>query len=188
MQSTRAPRRSQLHSALTISRSLLTARRIDVTRARREQRLTAAAAGAALVLGAVGGVLVGRQNQAAALARLSQRGALDVAAAERFGSERLATSLLPALDALDAMAEHGERARRTRALVLDALRTNGVVPISPSVGDKFNDTHMETADSPKGVVASLIRPGYMLHGERVLRAAQVGTGVQADADGGATSV
>lgn len=153
---------------------------------------------------AVAGVFAGRAAQkanAAALARVSQemvdlrrRGAAELQKAERFGSAQLAKSLIPALDAMDALCDtpssangggeaEQEGKRLTRAALHDALRANGIEVVAPALGDKFDVAAMEAVHvvpiergRPSGLVESILRPGYVLHGERVLRAAQVGVG------------
>ena len=150
----------------------------------------AATAGAALLSGALG-ALVMRRHQTAAVARLSQelvdlrrRGALDVAKAERFGVTALAKSLIPSLDAIDALVRAGgdeEGSRLTRSALHAALRDNGIEQVAPNVGEPFDVSVMEAmltvpVESSPGNVESVLRPGYTIHGERVLRAAQVGVG------------
>ena len=152
-----------------------------------------ATAGAALVSGAVGAVMM-RRNQASQLARLSQelvdvrrRGAADVAKAERFGSAKLAQSLIPSLDAMDALCDAGgdeEGSKLTRSSLHAALRDNGIERVAPSIGDPFDVSVMEAmlmvpVEGSAGNVESVLRPGYTIHGERVLRAAQVGVGTRA---------
>ena len=121
-----------------------------------EKKLALAAiAGAAAVAGAVGGavgVLIARRANVATVARVSQemvemkqRGAASLARAERFGAERLAKSLVPALDAMDALEQaaqtgggDAEGARLTRASLHDALRSNGIEAVAPDIGAKFD--------------------------------------------------
>ena len=69
------------------------------------------------------------------------------------------------------------------AALHDALRANGIEVVAPALGDKFDVAAMEAVHvvpiekgRPSGLVESILRPGYVLHGERVLRAAQVGVG------------
>lgn len=179
---------------------------------------TAAAVGSAVVASAGCGLVASMtmRRNAAALAHLSQelvdvrrRGAAELAKAERFGGERLAKSLLPALDAIDAMcdrqtqrreavaagdagatasvesaaADDEEGCRLTASLLHDALRKNGIDKVAPAVGDAFSVDTMEAmmtvpagdAGLSAGLVASVLRPGYVMHGgERCLRPAQVG--------------
>lgn len=115
------------------------------------------------------------------LTDLRRRSALEVSNAQRFGSEKLVKSLLPALDSMDALVTSppdAEGARLTRAALLDALRANAVKRLEPAVGDRFDvDVHEAMLAVPGeevGTIASVLRPGYRLHDERVLRAAQVG--------------
>ena len=166
-----------------------------------------AVVGTALVGSVVGGAAAAavlRRQHVSVLARLSQetvdlrrRSASELAKAERFGSERLAKSMIPALDAMDALCEAAEEAagagvdsegsRLTRASWHSALQSNGIECIRPEIGDKFDVASMEAMfpvpvePGSTGKVEAVLRPGYVLHGERVLRAAQVGVGTEADA-------
>jgi hypothetical protein len=111
---------------------------------------------------------------------------------ERFGAASLVKSLAPALDAMDAAAEHAtadaEGIRLTRSTLLAALHDHGVEPLAPRVGDAFDPQTMEAmftvpvADgAPTGKVEKVIRPGYVIHRERLVRASQVGVGAKASA-------
>lgn len=156
----------------------------------------ASAVAAAAVGGMVAAMVVGRQ-QGSALARLSQdfldlrrRSAAEIAKTERYATSGLVKSLIPALDAMDAAVAHAaaadaEGTQLTRAALLDALRSNGVEQLAPAVGDDFDVSSMEAMftvpvaeGAPAGKVESVLRPGYSLHGERLLRAAQVGVGAK----------
>ena len=154
--------------------------------------LAAAAASAAtsLVVGVAVGFGVARRRHAGALARVSaemldvrRRAATELERSRHYGSEKLAKSLIPALDAMDALCldRDDEGSRLTRSALLDALRAGGVERIDPSVGDVFDVAHMEAmltvpvAGTP-GNVETVLRPGYILQGDRILRAAQVGVG------------
>jgi len=153
---------------------------------------------AAAASGSIAAMVVGRQ-QRSALARISQdfvdlqrRSAVEVAKAQRYGSQGLVKSLIPALDAMDAACQHASDAdsegiQLTRSTLLSALREHGVEPIAPDVGETFDTSTMEAMftvpigdGDQTGNVESVFRPGYSLHGERVLRAAQVGVGVKAE--------
>lgn len=126
---------------------------------------------------------------------LRRRGAAELANSQRFGGEALARSLVPALDAMDSLeaassGDDTEGARLTRAALLDALRQHKIERIAPELGDKFEVDTMEAmltvpvAETDRvGTVATLMRPGYVMHGERVLRAAQVGVGMAASGQG-----
>ena len=154
----------------------------------------AAAAGSAAVAAALTAVLVRRRNAAALVQaqqsivdmRVRSAGALEKA--ERFGAEGLAKSLLSALDSVDALvgAPDAEGAALTRESLQRALREHGVQRLEPSVGEPFDVGTMEgmfnEPSAPKGMVATVLRPGYSLH-ERLLRPAQVGVG----ADGSASA-
>ena len=148
--------------------------------------------------GLVAGAVVARQNRSA-LALLSsemvdlrRRGAFELAKAERFGSAKLARSLIPSLDAMDAACEHAtpteaEGTRLTRSTLHAALHEHGVEIVKPEMGEAFDpDVHeamfMVPVDdaAAAGTIQSIFRPGYSLHGERLLRAAQVGVGAKSD--------
>ena len=165
--------------------------------------------------GAIAGSVVARQRYAAGSTRLLQemqdsqrRAASELKRSQRFGGESLAKSLIPALDAMDAMdtamatidtasvvnadeiAAMVEGSRLTRSLLADALQKNGITRIDPGPGDKFDVASMEamftapTAErDASGLVAQILRPGYVLHEERVLRPAQVGVSVHGDDEG-----
>lgn len=152
-----------------------------------------AALGAAL--GGMTAAMAARRANAAALARTTQemidlrrRGAAELERARRFGGEKLARSLVPALDAMDALCasdagSDSEGRELTRATFHTALGENSIEVIRPDHGDKFDVGTMEAlytvpvaADASTGLVEDIMRPGYVLHGERVLRAAQVGVG------------
>ena len=138
-----------------------------------QHKLFAAAAigGAAVltgILGGVAGMAIARRQQAAAIAHISQemvevrrRSAAEVARAERYGCAKLAKSLVPALDAMDALvadvgpktdaggsqsSEHqmwAEGAAMTRSVLHDALRAHGVTRIDPPIGTPFDVAVME---------------------------------------------
>ena len=197
---------------------------VDELTARVEQQQLYAIAAVTVcsaVAAAAAGALAGRAAQkasATAIARLSQemvdlrrRGATELEKAEKFGSAKLAKSLIPALDAMDALcastsAREGkggggggggepsaddEGKLLTRAALHDALRSNGIEVVAPVLGDKFDVASMEAMmtvpvaeGKPPGFVEALLRPGYVMHGERVLRAAQVGVGAAGEGGGG----
>lgn len=120
-------------------------------------RLTTYGLIASLAASAGGGVLgflLARRQSSLALARLSndigelrRRGAAEVAKAERFGSQELAKSLIPSLDAMDGLCNAGggdeEGSRLTRSLLLDALSSHGIRRIEPAAGDRFDVASME---------------------------------------------
>lgn len=151
----------------------------------------AAAAVASAVAGAAVATVLTRHRQSGVLAEaarsivdLRTRGARSAAAAERYAPEKLGKSLVPALDALDALVESGgdaQGAQLTRDSLHDALRAHGIERLEPPAGVAFDVATMEgmytVAAAPSGEVAATVRPGWLLHGgERVLRAAQVGVG------------
>jgi molecular chaperone GrpE (heat shock protein) len=74
-----------------------------------------------------------------------------------------------------------EGCRLTRASLHEALRGNSIERIEPNVGEKFDIATMEAmltvpVEHDTGNVETVLRPGYMIHGERIVRAAQVGVG------------
>jgi molecular chaperone GrpE len=176
----------------------------EALRQEKEQMLwlgVAGAAGSAAIAAALGAAAAAasvRRRNVAALAEAAQemvdarrRAALELERAKQYGSEKLARTLVPALDALDALCEAGggdaEGADLTRKSMHDALRSNGIERCEPAKGEKFDVSVMEavfTVPVAEGVdpgnVESIFRPGYILH-DRVLRAAQVGVGAQAPA-------
>ena len=84
-------------------------------------------------------------------------------------------------------AAAAEGARLTKQALHDALRQHGIEPVAPAVGVTFDVATMEAmltvpVEQPEqvGTVATLLRPGWLMHGERVLRAAQVGVGAAAE--------
>jgi len=89
---------------------------------------------------------------------------------------------------MDALCEAGggdeEGSRLTRSAFHDALRKSGIDRVEPSVGEPFDVATMEAmftvpVEGSAGNVESIVRAGYMMHGERLLRAAQVGVGASA---------
>ena len=178
-----------------------------------QKKLAAAAvAGGVLVAGALGAIaatIIARRSSSAVIAQVSQeivdvrrRAASEAEKLQRFGCADLAKSLVPALDAMDALvaaSPSDEGAMLTQRTLHDALHKHGVARIEPSIGDSFDvslhEAMLADAQAEKGIIASVLRPGYVMHeGERVLRAAQVGVGTRAAAasedsssEGGASS-
>ncbi|KAL1508059.1 hypothetical protein AB1Y20_007655 [Prymnesium parvum] len=171
-------------------------RALDALEAHRSAAAAAAAAAAALgaLAGGALGFLLARRHAAAAHARLAAeaaairaRGEAALLRAERFGGARLATALLPAVDAVDGLCAAAggddEGTRLTRNLLLEALRAHGVERIDAQPGEPFDVDRMEAmltvpVEGAEGKVEAVLRPGYILHGERILRAAEVGVGVR----------
>ena len=153
------------------------------------------ATAAAAIAGGILGTAIASRRQASSLTRMSQdlidlrrRGAAEVAKVERYGVAPLAKSLIPTLDAMDQMCAHAtdaEGASLTRSTLHTALREHGIEQVAPGKGDVFDTATMEAvmvvpAAEKSGLVETLLRPGYTLHNERILRAAQVGVGQVAD--------
>ena len=109
----------------------------------------------------------------------------DVQAAHKFGVERMAESLLPVMDSLDAAlgaAENAPPALRdgvelTLKQLKAAFQKANLLEIAPAVGERF-DPHrhqamaaVESAAEPNSVVSVMLK-GYSLH-DRVIRPALV---------------
>lgn len=115
-----------------------------------------------------------------------KRAAREIESARQFGVERLAASLLPALDGLELgsgaadtadAATLAEGQRATLKLALKALEAAGVSEIDPA-GEPFDPERHEAmtiqpaADAVPGTVLIVIQKGYQLNG-RLLRPARV---------------
>tara|TARA_B110001452_G_scaffold73272_1_gene59320 strand:+ start:2998 stop:3729 length:732 start_codon:yes stop_codon:yes gene_type:complete len=152
---------------------------------------------------AVAAAVMARRSQRSAieaasltLAEVRQRAAQTEVKAERFGAEPLARSLVPVCDNVDMLlsaadgASDGakgvlEGAQLTAKSLFSALEGHSIRRVSPELGSAFDPSVMEAmytvpSEPPAeaDVVASVLRPGYLLH-DRVLRAAQVGVTVHA---------
>ena len=115
-----------------------------------------------------------------------KRAQADVAAAHKFSVERMAESLLPVMDSLDAAlnaAKDAPQALRdglelTQKQLQAAFQRAGIGDIAPAVGERF-DPHRHQAMAavqaegaePNTVVTVMLK-GYRLH-DRVLRPALV---------------
>ena len=112
-----------------------------------------------------------------------KRAQADVQAAHKFAVERMAESLLPVMDSLEAAlgaAEGAPQALRdgvelTLKQLQAAFQKTGLAEIAPAVGERF-DPHkhqamaaVESAAEPNTVVAVMLK-GYRLH-DRILRPA-----------------
>ena len=150
----------------------------------------------AIAIGGLGAVaLLARRQQTAALTQAVQaladakrHAALDLQKAKRFAAEPLAKALVPVFDNLDSLCDAcsadaalDEGAQLTRSSLMAALQAQSIERVEPEEGTAF-DPHvheaMFTVEAEDGadanVISSVFRPGYVLHGERILRAAQVG--------------
>jgi len=109
----------------------------------------------------------------------------EIAKARKFALEGFAESLLPVLDSLEAglavqeatVEQIREGAEATLKQLQSALARNKVLPIAPSVGDKFDPAQhqaisMVPADQPTNTVVTVLQKGYLI-AERVLRPALV---------------
>ena len=116
---------------------------------------------------------------------IRKRAQADVAAAHKFGAGRLAESLLPVMDSLEAAlgaaADSPPALRDGLELTLRqlhaAFQNAGVGDIAPAAGERF-DPHkhqamaaVESAAEPNIVVAVMLK-GYSLH-DRIIRPALV---------------
>lgn len=114
-----------------------------------------------------------------------KRAQADVQAAHKFGAEKLAESLLPVMDSLEAAlaaADGTPQALRdgieiTAKQLKAAFQKAGLAEIAPAAGERF-DPHrhqamaaVESAAEPNSIVAVMVK-GYALH-ERVVRPALV---------------
>jgi molecular chaperone GrpE len=124
---------------------------------------------------------------------IRKRAQADVAAAHKFAVERIAESLLPVMDSLEAALGAAEAAPQSNAEVAHKALRDGVeitlkqlntvfqkanlTEITPAAGERF-DPHkhqamaaVESAAEPNTVVAVMLK-GYRLH-DRILRPALV---------------
>jgi molecular chaperone GrpE len=131
---------------------------------------------------------------AAELDNFRKRSAREVDAARKFGAERLAQSILPVRDSLEAGMAAAEKAgetalldgqRATLRLLDEAFGACGIREIDPT-GEPFDPSKHEAlsllpaADVPPDTVIQVVQKGYELN-ERLLRAAKV---IVARGDGG----
>lgn len=131
---------------------------------------------------------------AAELDNYRKRAAREVDSARQFGAERLALSLLPALDGLELglkaadsadLATLVEGQKATLRLITKALETSGVTEIDP-LGQPFDpQLHEAMATQPDATatpdsVVTVVQKGYQLNG-RLLRPARVIIARPADA-------
>jgi molecular chaperone GrpE len=114
-----------------------------------------------------------------------KRAQTEIAAAHKYGIERLAESLLPVLDSLEAAlgAESADAASLKSGVELTLKQLRGalerarVAEISPAAGERF-DPHRHhaiaavEADAEPNSIVAVIQKGYSLH-ERVIRPALV---------------
>ncbi len=114
-----------------------------------------------------------------------KRAQTEIAAAHKYGIERLAESLLPVLDSLEAAlgAESADAAALKSGVELTLKQLRGslerarVAEISPAAGERF-DPHRHQAiaaveaDAEPNSIVAVIQKGYSLH-ERVIRPALV---------------
>jgi len=108
-----------------------------------------------------------------------KRARADVEAAHKFAVERMAESLLPVMDSMEAALQSKDVSgiEITSRQLKSALEKANVQDISPAPGERF-DPHkhqamaaVESAAEPNTIVA-VMQKGYLLH-DRVLRPALV---------------
>jgi molecular chaperone GrpE len=114
-----------------------------------------------------------------------KRAQAEVQAAHKFGVERMAESLLPVMDSLEAALAAAEGAPQglrdgveiTLKQLKAAFQKSGLAEIAPAIGERF-DPHrhqamaaVESPAEPNSIVAVMVK-GYALH-ERVVRPALV---------------
>lgn len=122
----------------------------------------------------------------AELDNFRKRSAREVETARKFGAERLAQSILPVRDSLEAGIAAAEQAgesalvegqRATLRLLDEAFAASGIREIAPQ-GEPFDPNKHEalslvlTAGTPPNTVVDVVQKGYELN-ERLLRAAKV---------------
>ena len=130
--------------------------------------------------------LLASEGVTADLDNYRKRAARELESARQFGVERLAASLLPALDGLELGSEAAGQAdaatlaegqRATLKLLLKALEAAGVSEIDPA-GEPFDPERHEamttqpSAGAAPGTVLAVVQKGYELNG-RLLRPARV---------------
>jgi molecular chaperone GrpE len=117
---------------------------------------------------------------------IRKRGQADVAAAHKFAVERMAESLLPVMDSLEAALNASKDAPQalrdgveiTLKQLQAAFQKAGIAEVAPAAGERF-DPHRHQAmaavpadgTEPNSIVAVMLK-GYRLH-DRVLRPALV---------------
>jgi molecular chaperone GrpE len=108
-----------------------------------------------------------------------KRAQADVQAAHKFAVERMAESLLPVMDSLEAALQSKDVSgiEITSRQLRSALEKASIQEISPAAGDRFDpNCHqamaaVEAAGEPNTIVAVMLK-GYRLH-DRILRPALV---------------
>ena len=109
----------------------------------------------------------------------------EMAKARKFAIESFAKNLLPAIDSMEAGlgAENAtpqqlrEGTEATLRQLLAALEKDGVQPVNPAPGERFDPTAQQAistvpAEQPAGTIVSVLQKGYVLAGH-VLRPALV---------------
>jgi molecular chaperone GrpE len=135
-----------------------------------------------------------RLRAVAEVENVRKRAQADVAAAHKFAVERMAESLVPVMDSLEAALNAAQDAPQANAgVALKALRDGveltlkqlqaalqkaSITDIAPAVGERF-DPHMhqaiaavDAAGAPANSIVAVMLKGYRLH-DRILRPALV---------------
>ena len=132
---------------------------------------------------------------AAELENLRRRSEREKADAAKFGASKFAQSVLSVADnlrrAIDAVPDDRkdgsddvvksivEGIEMVERSLLTAFEQNGIVPVNPAPGEKFNANLHEAlfevpgTGQPAGAIVQVVDIGYMI-GDRLLRAARVG--------------
>lgn len=114
-----------------------------------------------------------------------KRAQADIAGAHKYGVERIAESLIPVMDSLQAaLADEGtdpailrSGVELTQKQLGAAFEKAGIAEINPAAGEKF-DPHVHQAmmavesTAEPNTVVTLMQKGYLLH-DRVIRPALV---------------
>ncbi len=111
--------------------------------------------------------------------------------AEVYGGRRLAMDLLSVFDNMNRALSAVDDSQRevaggliegielTKRDLVEAFSRNGIVPVEPSVGDKFDPKQHSAVfnapnpDVPAGCIATVLREGFVM-ADRLLRPAEVG--------------
>jgi molecular chaperone GrpE len=114
-----------------------------------------------------------------------KRAQADIASAHKYGVERIAESLIPVMDSLQAaLADQASDPATLRSGVELTVKQLGaafekasLAGIDPALGDKFDPHHHQAmmaveADAEPNTVVAVMQKGYRLH-DRVIRPALV---------------
>lgn len=132
---------------------------------------------------------------AAEVENIRRRSEREKADALKYGAANFARDILAVADnlrrALDSVPDDRrdgsddvvksiiEGVEMTERSVLAAFEKNGITPVEPALGDKFDPNHHEAmfevpgTGQPSGSIVQVVEVGYLI-GDRLLRAARVG--------------